>query len=256
MKRFFVLLALLLLVASPALAANRVIDDADVLSASDENALEQAIAAVSQEYNFDIIILTKTSIDGRTATYYAADYYDDHGFGLGDTRDGVMVLLVTGAGVGNRDMGIISHGRGEKIFDLDAIYALEDDVLPYLRQSKYSSGMAQFVMSVRDRLIDYQPGNRAGRVLPVTLIIGLVVGLIVVFTMKSHMKTARRKNTATSYVREGSFQLSRVQDIYLYTTTVRHKIETESSGGHGGHSGGGGFTSSSGGHFTGHNSKF
>ena len=42
--------------------------------------------------------------------------------------------------------------------------------------------------------------------------------------------------------------------IYLYTTTVRHKIETQtSSGGHGGH--GGGFTGSSGTHHTGHSGR-
>ena len=257
MKKILALLLLLLLllcVPSALADTNRVIDEADVLTASEESALEEAITFIREAYSFDVVVLTKTSISGRTAHYYAADYFEAQGYGYGDKKDGIIVLLVTGAAAGDRDMGIASHGRGEKVFDINEIYAIEDAILPALRASNYGKGMTQFVELVGDRLNDFTSTNRTKRVAPFILLGGLVIGLIVAFVLKGQMKSARRKSDASSYVREGSFNLSRVQDIYLYTTTTRRRIETQSSGG--GSRGGGGFTTSSGGHATGHSTKF
>ena len=257
MKKIFVALILLMLTISPALAdQSRVIDDADVLSADDESTLEQAITLVREKYQFDVVLLTKTTIDGREARYYAGDYYDYNGFGYNDTHDGIIILLVTGSEAGSRDYAIVMTGRGERIFDDDAVYAIEYDILPPLRSSNYTTAMARFIRDVEARLefyADYYtPVNRTKRVAPILLLIGAAVGAAVAFGLKSQMKSARKKNSASSYVREGSFQLNRVQDIYLYTTTTRRKIETSSSSG----GGGGGFTGSSGTHHTSHSGKF
>ena len=253
MKKFLALLLLLLLFVTPALAeGNRVIDDADVLSDSEEIALEQAIAVIGDTYQFDVVLLTKTSIDGKVPRYYAGDYYDYGGYGYGDSHDGIILLLVTGAGVGDRDYTIVCTGRGEKVFDDDTLYEIEDDMLPYLRISNYASGMAHFVTGVNARLEYMTPKNRTTRAAMITFGVGLVIGVIVALILKGQMKTVRRKIGAQSYIRDGSFQLNRVQDIYLYTTTTRRKIETNSGGG--GH--GGGFTGSSGTHHTSHSGKF
>ena len=255
MKKIFALLLLLLLLVTPALAdGSRVIDDADVLSADEEHALEQAVALIREKYQFDVVLLTKTSIDGKTPRYYAGDYYDYGGYGYGDTHDGIILLLVTGAGVGDRDYTIVCTGRGEKVFDDEALYAIEDDMLPYLRMSNYASGMAHFVTGVDARLEYMTPKNRTIRAALIIFGVGLVIGVIVALVLKGQMKTVCRKVGAQSYIKDGSFQLSRVQDIYLYTTTTRRKIETQSSSGHGGHSGG--FTGSSGTHHTSHSGKF
>ena len=97
--------------------------------------------------------------------------------------------------------------------------------------------------------------------LPIVLGAGLVVALIVVFILKGQMKTVRRKPDANSYVRDGSFQLTRAQDIYLYTTTTRRKIESDNNhGNHGSRGGSGGgsstFTSSSGNSYGGRGGSF
>ena len=253
MKKILALLLLLLLLVTPALAeGNRVIDDADVLSSSDEALLEQAVSLIRDQYQFDVVLLTKTSIDGKVPRYYAGDYYDYGGYGYGDTHDGIILLLVTGAGVGDRDYTIVNTGRGEKIFDDDAMYEIEDAMLPYLRASNFSAGMAKFVTGVEARLEYMTPKNRTVRAAVIMCGVGLAVGVIVALILKGQMKTVRRKIGAQSYIKDGSFQLNRVQDIYLYTTTTRRKIETQSSGG--GH--GGGFTGSSGTHHTSHSGKF
>ena len=253
MKKFLAMLLMLLLFISPALAdQSRVIDESDVLTADQEAALEKAIALIGEQYQFDILLLTKDSIDGKVPRYYAADYYDYNGYGYGDSHDGTMLLLVTGGGEGNRDYTIVNTGKGEKVMSDSAMYEIEDDILPYLRMSNYSTAMARFVTGVEARLADYTPARRTAKVAPILILIGVAVGAIVALVLKGQMKTVRRKVGASSYIRDGSFHLSRVQDIYLYTSTTRRKIETQSSGGHGG----GGFTGSSGTHHTSHSGKF
>ena len=251
------LILLMLLMMCPAAPAevNRVTDRANVLTATEEDQLEEAIAIIRDAYQFDVVLLTESSIGNQSTAYYSDLYYANGGFGYGDNHDGIMLLLVTGGGVGNRDYFIMNTGRGEKIFTDSVMYVLEDNFLPYLRQSNYAGGLSRFVLDVQARLEAAKPLNRANSVLPFTLGGDTAVGLVVSLVLKGQMRTVRRKQNATSYVRDGSFQLTRAQDLYLYTTTVRHKIETQSSGGHGGgHSGG--FTGSSGMHHTGHGGKF
>ena len=255
-KLLAVLLLVLALLLSSALAESaRVTDNADVLTADQENALETAISVIRNTYSFDVVILTEDSIGSRRTDDYSDLYYANGGFGYGENHDGIMLLLVTGGGEGNRDYYIMNTGRGEKIFTDSVMYDMEDNMLPHLRFSDYYGGISQFVIDVQHRLEGYKPLNRAGRLLPVTMGVGLVVGLIVSLVLRGQMKTVRRKQNATSYVRDGSFQLTRVQDLYLYTTTTRRKIETASSSS-GRSGGGGGFTGSSGMHHTGHGGKF
>ena len=255
MKKFLLLLLLLLLATSPALAANRVIDDAGLLSPQQESQLEEAIAEIARQYQFDVVLLLKQNIGNQAPRYYAADYYDYGGYGYNSTKDGIMLLLVTGAGVGNRDYCILNTGLSESIFTDGVLYDIEEDILPYLSRSSYYTALQLFVSRVAERLhyMNRSPLERANALFPVLAVGGLIIALIVVFALKSQMKTVRRKKGAASYVREGSFQLTRVQDVYLYTTTHRQRIETNSSGG--GH-GGGGFTGSSGTHHTSHSGKF
>ena len=252
------LILLMLLMMCPAAPAdvNRVTDRANVLTATEEDQLEEAIAIIRDAYQFDVVLLTESSIGSQSTAYYSDLYYANGGFGYGENHDGIMLLLVTGGGVGNRDYFIMNTGRGEKIFTDSVMYDMEDNFLPYLRQSNYAGGLSRFVLDVQARLEAAKPLNRANSVLPFTLGGGTAVGLVVSLVLKGQMRTVRRKQNATSYVRDGSFQLTRAQDLYLYTTTVRHKIETQSaSGGRGGgHSGG--FTGSSGMHHTGHGGKF
>ena len=253
MKRFLIAFLLCLLIACPALAENRVIDRAEALTSADKQMLEETISLIQQKHSFDVVLLTETSIGGAVPRVYAADFYEAGGYGFGENHDGIILLLVLGGGVGNRDYTMVNTGRAIKIFNESAMDDLEEAILPYLRMSNYSSAFSAFVNGVDQRLAAYVPSARALRVLPFTLLGGLVVGLIVSFILKYQMKTVRRQINATSYIREGSFDLSRANDLYLYTTTTRRRIET-SSGTRGG--GSGGFHSSSGSFHTSRSGKF
>ena len=153
MKKLLALLLLLLMCVSPALAdQSRVIDEADVLTPDEEARLEQAIAQIREQYQFDVVLLTKVSIDNKIARYYAADYYDNNSFGYGDSHDGIILLLVTGGGVGNREYSVVLTGKGRDIFSDEILSKIEDDILPFLKQSNYSVAQRRFIEDVEYEL--------------------------------------------------------------------------------------------------------
>lgn len=55
----------------------------------------------------------------------------------------------------------------------------------------------------------------------VCIIIGLVVGGIVLGSLLSQLKTVVPNNTASDYIKQGSFNLTQRNDLFLYTKTER-----------------------------------
>lgn len=251
MKRFWALLLVFLFLALPALAEQRVFDEADLLSSAAENALEQAIDRVRQRYGFDVVVATVPHTNNREIRYFAADFYDYGGFGFNSTHDGILFLISSST----RKYFILNTGVSEQIFNDAELYDIEDEVVPLLKNNRYDEAMTVFVSLVEKELNLRTPLGRANAWFPLIAIAGIAIAAAAVLMMKRQMRTVRRQSSASRYVRKGSFSLARCQDIYLYTSTSRTRIET-SSGGSGGHHGGGGFTGSSGTHHSGHGGSF
>lgn len=261
MKKLICLLAFLtalMLFAYPAAAdsANmeRVIDQAGMLSQKTVTELTDEIRQIADQYRFDVVILNIDGIANYTTYDFAADYYDYGGYGYGENHDGIMLLIVTST----RDYFIMNTGSAEKIFSDSELTKIENEILPLLGKNNYDAAEKKFVEMVENRLEAATPEGRAGRLLPILTAVGAGSGAIATGAMRSGMKSVRKKKGAANYIKDGSFRLHTTQDIYLYTTTTRQRIQTQSGGSHSGGGGGfdGGFTGHSGTHHSGHGGKF
>ena len=89
------LLALLALLVLPAAAADlpRLVDNADLLMADDAEALLADLDSRSEALQFDIVIVTVDSLDGETPRNYAEDFFWYNNYGLGEDRDGALLLV-------------------------------------------------------------------------------------------------------------------------------------------------------------------
>ena len=74
-------------------AEDRVFDDAKLFSTDEITQLNDKIAALISELNQDFVIVTTNDAQGATAQEYADDYYDEHGFGIGANKTGVLFLI-------------------------------------------------------------------------------------------------------------------------------------------------------------------
>ena len=64
----------------------RVVDNANLLTASEEQELEKYLDSISEDLKFDIAVVTTDTINGKTPMAYADDFYDYNGYGYGDDR--------------------------------------------------------------------------------------------------------------------------------------------------------------------------
>lgn len=264
MKKWFLLALMLLTLAAPALAGSLplVVDDAALLTPDAVEQLSAEAGQLSSAYAMDVVILTTNSLEGKTALNYAADYYDSKGYGQGEAYDGVMLVL----SMADRDWCILTTGRGIDAFTDYGIKAISDDIVPYFSKGDYSAGFSRFLADAKIFLEQWKNGspydvnNRVSLRTPLERTIGIavylaiaaaVIAAIVLLIMILGMKTARPQYNASQYVKGGSLDILRSQDIYLYHTQTRTRVEKQSSGG-----GSSTFTSSSGRSHGGGSGKF
>lgn len=275
MKRILtILLALLLLLtmAFPVFAvAPKIVDDADLLTDAEEAVLEAKAQALADGYDMDVVILTVDSIDSRYVESYADDYYDNNGYGIGPDYSGVLLLLV----MDTREWAISTCGDAIYALTDYGIQSLFSSISGYLSEDDYYTAFTVYLDEMDDYFLafengepidgyyggydgpgTYEPGSRdeviyydrepgAGdylRIVFVSLLVGAAVGGIAILIMRGQMNTARAQSGASSYLRDGSFRLTRHLDLFLYSRVNRTRRQQSSGGG-----GGSGIHRSSGG---------
>ncbi len=249
-------------------APPKIVDDANLLSDSEEAALEEKAQALAAKYQMDVVIVTVWSLDGKSSEAYADDYFDYNGYGIGSDYSGVLFLL----SMEYRDWAISTCG--------DTIYALTDygiqsvfsDIAGYLSDDQYYRAFNAYLDGLDpyfqayaqgdpidgkpgdyDGPGSYEPGTQEDVVhypqkkdflseLPGKLLIGLLIGLaaagITLLILRGQMRTAKPQSGAKVYMCPGSYDLRQQQDVFLYSR-IRKVRRSESSGGGGSHGGGG-----------------
>ncbi len=250
---FVCLLVLICSMVSPVFASSalpRVVDGADLLTSDEEAALEQKIAEVAGEYNFDIVVVTAQNLEGKTATAFADDYFDYNGYGYGSNYDGILFAI----GMEEREWAISTCGYGLVAFTDYSTDLMGENIIPYLSDGDYYKAFETFVEMSEDTLwqaayddpydVDNQNpsyddssvGSLASglvMLLP-ALLIGFVISILIALGFKAQLKTARPESYAGSYTRRGSFNLRQSNDIYLFSRTSRVRIDNDSSSRSGG----------------------
>lgn len=236
-KRIFIAVILAALLAVPVLAAkNLVVDQAQLLTGSEYNALSNTLENLSQKLQMDIVIVTVPSLDGKSAMDYADDYYDYNGYG----PDGVLLLVA----MSEREYWISTTGRAIQILSGSSLSRVEDSFHTELSAGNYADAFYAFAYGVEAEIVNSEKVNPAAIV--VCLLIGAVAGFIVTGVMKANMKSVRPQRAAWNYMVPGSLDLTGSRDIYLYrNVTRRAKPKNNSSSAHTGssgrsHGGGGG----------------
>ena len=230
--------------------AYRVNDRADLLSESEEAALLSKADSTAVSLNFDIAIFTTESLGDY---YYAGDYADDlfdyNDFGYGETRDGILLLI----SMEERDVYISTSGYGLTAFTEDGIDYILDQITPSLSKGDYSTAFFTFVELCEDFVTQARTDKPYTRstlpreplspmALVVCAIIGLVIALIAVGSMKARLHSVRSQAAAGSYVRENSLNITDSRELFLYRKVSRVAKASDSSS----RGGGGTHTSSSG----------
>ena len=247
----------------------RVFDDAELLDELEEQTVQEEIEKTIEKLSMDIIVVTIDDAYGKSAMAYADDYYDEHGFGYGDSYGPGILFLID---MDNREIYLSTAGQAIAQFTDGEIDQMLDSIYYWMAEGRWYDACMEFVYQVdeyadneeldqngyydkdTDTFVEYtedelkairrkeamerilSPGSILGK-----LGIAMVIGAVSVLIMRINVN----RNTVPGgrvYMKAGSDQIRQRYDHKTNTTVTKRHIPRNNtssgtrSGGGGGHS--------------------
>lgn len=238
--------------------APRLVDNADILTDSEETTLLSQLNKVSEKNDMDVAVVTEASLEGYTAQDIADDIFDYCGYGIGDNNDGLLLLVSMDED--NREWHISTSGYAITAFTDAGIEYMSEQFLPYLKDGNYAKAFSTYAQLCDEFIAMAKAGEpfdvdnlpkepfRIWFNVLIALGIGFVFAIIVVLYMKSKLKSVRFQPAASSYVRNGSMNVTQSGDFFLYSHLDRRaRPKDNDSGGSSTHTSSSGSTHGGGG---------
>ena len=229
----------------------RLADQEDLLTTEEQEELLARLDEISERQQCDVVIVTVASIEGKTATEYADDYFDYQGYGYGEKSDGILLLV----GMKERVWAISTHGSlGISAFTDAGLDYIKEDVQFQLKLDNYAKAFRTFA-SLCDQFLTaahkgkpYDVGNLPIKHASPSILIFLFPIGILIMAWKSRSKkrsliSVVKKTDAISYKVPNSLHLWVDEDRITGSHVTKRKRHEESrdrggSSGSGGSSGG------------------
>lgn len=239
---------------------SRLEDWADLLTDEEEANVLSALDEISERQNLDVAIVSVNTLEGKTPTEYADDYFDYNGFGMGEGADGIVLLI----SMEDRDWRISTHGYGLTAFTDAGQEYMAEQFLPDLSDGDYESAFMTYANLCDDFITQartgkpYDTGNMPKKPFDalasglISLVVGFIISLVLALIQRSKLNSVRKNYSANNYTVPGSFHLTGNFDTFLRNYVTTRHIETSNSSGGGSSS----HTSSSGRSHGGSGGKF
>ncbi len=217
----FLICALLVTSVSAKTNPPRLVDEADLLSETDEAEILNRLNEISEKYNYDVVIVTQGTVENDSAESYANDYFDAVGYGMGENRDGVMLLCAFDHK--GRVWSIVSNGEGSNAIGNNEIDSILESIKNSIGDDDYKSAFNAFIDEC-DYYIDGHINGfpfDTGKNLVISIVVGFIIAFIAVSIMKGKLKSVAFQRDAATYVKQGSMDVTVARDFFLYSTITR-----------------------------------
>lgn len=240
-KGVFTIFFALLLCVMPAMfvyAADdmpRLVDEADLLSDSDEAELLGKLDEISERQQMDIVVLTVNSLEGKSPEEYADDFYDYNGYGFGDGRDGILFLI----SMGEREMCMSTTGYGITAFTDAGQNYIYDQIMTYIKDGDYATAFTTFATQCDGFItqartgepydidnLPQEPFSVIGALI-IAVGIGFIISLIATGIMRLQLHSVYSRQAAEDYMIKDSMQVTRSNDLFLYKQVERREKPKE-----------------------------
>ncbi len=253
-------LILCLAMAVPALAEGgfadeyyRGTDDTDTISYADRVYLNNQLDEIASRQSFDVTWALINTPSDETIEQYVAEIYSEYLYGYGDDKDGVFLVV----NAENGEWYVYTDGCGTELFNDERIAAIGEQISEGVASGDYYYALSSYaelcdeyitagvpVAVEQPQLSPVQPESEPEETdepeiapapqadskkfeplpiiyLPICLVIGVVIALVAVGSMKASMKSVHMQAQANNYTKVGSFKVTESQDIFLYRNVER-----------------------------------
>ena len=246
-------------------AEDKIYDFADLLTDDEEKKLAELFNNFIDIYRMDLALVTINenpysvlpdyySNQDYYTMRFADDFYDYNDFGIGDTYDGLDIVV----DMSNRYIWISGTGRAKEIFTDSVLNGILDYSYKYFKGGDYYGGIydtvfllsEEFDIPLEEQLgINYVSSRDRAKYysyLAITLVSAIISTVIFAAVNISRCKQAKLATTANNYLHVNGINV--INDIMINKHVTSHHISSSSGGGGGGHIGGSGISHSGGGH--------
>ena len=212
------------------IGADRVVDEADILTVDEEKALDTKLAAVEQSHKVRILIGTMQDTGGAALGKVANNVVDQI-----PADNGTIVLLLS---MKERDWYISTDNKMRtRITDGKGVDYLAGEFLPDLKEGKYAAAFTAFAKTTDEMLTYYEkegkpydPANAFNLMaFGIALACALILGGTIYYMLYKYESNVTFAAEADAYLNHDSFQLTQDEDNFLYTTVTRKTKEKSSS---------------------------
>ena len=221
-------LCLALCVGVYAAGAARLTDAAGLLTEEERTALAEKLDDLSEELDFDLVILTVDSLNGREPDNAAWSFYQENGF-----RSSGAILLIS---MEDSDWIITACGDGQKALNGDARDYLAELFVSDLSAGNYARAFHTFADTSRTLVRNEAEGKsfktpfNVVKSLLISLAVGVVLALIIVGIMKRKLKSVAPQCAASEYITAGSLNIKEAHERFLYFHIARTpRVQNERS---------------------------
>ena len=216
----------------------RFVDLAGLLEEEEIGEIEEKLGEISTRQHMDVVILTINSLEGKTATEYADDFYDECGYGYGEEEDGILFLV----DMGEHKWALSTKGAAISTFTDAGQKYMTDQFIPYLSDGEYYDAFYTYA-ELCDEFITEAYENEPYDVghLPKTyfsfkwilysLAIGFVSAFVIAMVKKSDMVSIVKQQSASNYTKEGSINMTNSHDRFLNSVVTTRVISNDDSSG-------------------------
>ena len=203
------------------------VDEAGVLEAKAFAKIEKHLKTISEKSKSEAVVVIVSDAEGKTPEAYADDYFDYNDYGLGDEKEGSLLLIITGDGTqGSRYAHISTHGKKtiETITD-GVIEKLLDALIDGgLKKNDYPKGIESYLSTLSGRFYNSLSLMEVGISLGLALLTFLLkfFGTISKYKSKGNFAAAPfydiGKNSLVSFATNN--------DTFLTSNTTSHIIQS------------------------------
>lgn len=224
--------------------SKKVYDFANLFSSEEEEKIFENATKFISTYDMDIVVVTIEENNEESAKSYAEDFYDYNNFGTNETKDGLLLLI----DMDNRELYIVTTGRGQLFFDDERLEDILDSIYYYASVGEYGSGALNFIkesshfasLGIPESNSDYYISSD-GELLKrksvnyvISILVAIVVASITTYVFMSKHKKIKLATEASNYLEEDKIKFKATSDRFLTTFTTRVPIVHDSYNGGGG----------------------
>ncbi len=214
----------------------RVEDGADLLTHEEEQILIEKLDAISANQSLDVVVVTTNTTNGKSPMEYADDFFDYNGYGMGEDRDGVLLMI----DMGQRDYWISTSGYGIEAFTDAGVSYIGEQIVGPLGNGDYVEAFELFADLCDDFVTQAKKGNpydvshmpkapfNKGLCFWISLFIGFVLSAIVNMILQAQLKTVARQNSAANYAKAGSLVVTHSYEGMRDRRVIHELIKSDS----------------------------